>query len=304
METRENSMDKHHDVNLERDAETEAGEKSEEEDVNNQSSVQSAKKNSLSDSLLLMSLSQFYMQKGNIEKIIPVINCNSKVSLRLLDWFVTNFAKKKNIIITKPNEDGTSTVYFNVYLSYRAQLKAYSKQHFDPFRRRDRIDYYYEKDKYVQTTIGQLNFFKWVIQNDIIKYISDHALDIETDMMKNKNKTSARRGREANKNGPSTQSSPASSSSSHRHEDRYHTLQHGQCFKDASELESDRASKRVVFSSLSDQNGTDDLGTNKEGSSLQCENISLSSLSEQDDEGSWERGTVNHIQGMHVVRFD
>lgn len=147
----------------------------------------------LSDSLLLMSLSQFYKQKGNIERIIPVINCASDVSLRLLDWFVINYAKKKNIIITKPSEDGISTTYFNVYLSYRAQLKAYSKQHFDPFRRRDRIDYYYEKDKSIQTTIGQLNFFRWVLQNGIMEYISEHAAEIESDMMRSKNKNNRRR---------------------------------------------------------------------------------------------------------------
>lgn len=154
----------------------------------------------LSDSLLLMSLSKFYMQKGNIEKIIPVINCVSDVSLRLLDWFVTNYAKKKNIIITKPSPDDNGGItYFNVYLSYRAQLKAYSKQYFDPFRRRDRIEYRYAKDTSIQTTIGQLNFFKWVLQNDIMNYIIDHANDIETDMMRSKNKKKLKRKAEKEK---------------------------------------------------------------------------------------------------------
>lgn len=136
--------------------------------------------------VLLMSLNRFFTQDGNIHKIIPVINCSSDISLRLLDWFVTNYAKKHNVIIAR--QVGSDTKYFNVYVSYREQLKAYSKHHFDPFRRRDRLDYYYDKDKFVQTTIGQLNFFRWVLINGVLEYISEHAAAIEDDMLRSKGK--------------------------------------------------------------------------------------------------------------------
>jgi hypothetical protein len=79
--------------------------------------------------------------------------------------------------------------HFNVYLSYRSQLKAYSKQQFDPFRRRDRINFYYEKTKFIETTIGQLNFFRWVIQNNIIEYIIANMDVIEKDMVSVQKKT-------------------------------------------------------------------------------------------------------------------
>ena len=122
----------------------------------------------------MTSLSKFYADKSNIEKIAPIVNGKSDISLRLLDWFVTNYCKKTVTVI---NNDT-----FNVYLSYRSQLKAYSKQQFDPFRRRDRITFFYDKESSIETTIGQLNFFRWVILNGIIEYITENMEIIEQDM--------------------------------------------------------------------------------------------------------------------------
>lgn len=141
------------------------------------------KNKSVADSkdLLMLSLSKFYSNKANITKVIPIIQSKSEISLRLIDWFVTNYAKKYSTIITK--KISNNIVHFNVYLSYRSQLKAYSKQQFDPFRRRERISYYYEKNKFIDTTIGQLNFFRWVLQNDILSYIDENIKQIEDDML-------------------------------------------------------------------------------------------------------------------------
>jgi hypothetical protein len=134
-----------------------------------------------SKDLLMISLSRFYNNKANINKIIPLIEQRSDVSLRLVDWFVTNYSKKNNTVITK--EKNGNVIHFNVYLSYRNQLKAYSKEKFDPFRRNEHIVFYYDIDKYIETTHGQLNFFRWVIQNDILDYIKDKMSVIESDML-------------------------------------------------------------------------------------------------------------------------
>lgn len=140
--------------------------------------------------LLMMSLSSFYAQKGTMQKVLPIINGKSKYSLRLIDWFVTNYAKNNNTIITYKSSDN-NVVHFNVYLSYRSQLKAYSKQQFDPFRRRERILFYYEKDKSVETTIGQLNFFRWILQNHLLDFIVENYKAVEKDMIaQNKNANS------------------------------------------------------------------------------------------------------------------
>lgn len=131
--------------------------------------------------LLMVSLTKFFSQKSNINKVINIINGKSELSLRLIDWFVTNYSKKHGIIITRILSN--NIVHFNVYLSYRSQLKAYSKQQFDPFRRRDRISFIYDKTKSIETTIGQLNFFRWVIENSIIEYINEHKDEVESDMI-------------------------------------------------------------------------------------------------------------------------
>jgi hypothetical protein len=44
----------------------------------------------------------------------------------------------------------------------------------------------------METTIGQLNFFKWAIENKIIDYIEEHYDVIESDM-NNRNSTAKRR---------------------------------------------------------------------------------------------------------------
>ena len=75
-----------------------------------------------------------------------------------------------------------SSNFIIVHNNYKGQLKAYSKRNFDPFCRRNRIRFYYEDNKYFITTVGQMNFFKWAMENHIIEYIRDHLKVIEDDM--------------------------------------------------------------------------------------------------------------------------
>ena len=76
----------------------------------------------------------------------------------------------------------------NVFLSYKEQLRAYSKKQFDPFCRRNRIEFYFNEEESITTTVGQLNFFRWAIQNNIINYILDNYKEIELDMNTNTRK--------------------------------------------------------------------------------------------------------------------
>ena len=128
------------------------------------------------NTLLLENLMRFYKEKNNLDNMLSIINGDSKVSLRIVDWFATNYSKQ-NYTIYKLS-DGNR---FKVYIDYKLKLRAYSKKRFDPFCRWERITIPYN-DKYIQTTIGQLNFFKWAIQNEVINYIENNYLDIERDM--------------------------------------------------------------------------------------------------------------------------
>jgi len=147
--------------------------------------------------LLLNNLMEFYKNKENLNKMMSVINGESKISLRIVDWFVTNYAKKNytvyeipKIINGQPSQ--TETSRFKVYNDYKLKLKAYAKKNFDPFCRWERITIPYDNENYMETTIGQLNFFKWAIENRIIDFIQENYQMVEGDM-NSRNSTSKRK---------------------------------------------------------------------------------------------------------------
>jgi hypothetical protein len=144
--------------------------------------------------LLLSSLMEFYRDHENLNKMIRIINGDSEISLRIVDWFVTNYAKKYYTVYEQTNGSGdTLTVTrFKVYNEYKLKLKAYSKRRFDPFCRWERVSIPYNKEQFMETTIGQLNFFKWALENNIVDYIKSNYDAIENDMNK-RNSTTKRR---------------------------------------------------------------------------------------------------------------
>jgi hypothetical protein len=143
--------------------------------------------------LLLQNLMDFYQNTDYLQKMIPIINGESSISLRIVDWFVTNYAKKYYTVYEMPIYPGAEeTQRFKVYHDYKLKLKAYSKKRFDPFCRWDRITIPYDETKFMETTIGQLNFFKWAIENRIVDYIQEHYKEIEEDM-NSRNSTSKRK---------------------------------------------------------------------------------------------------------------
>ena len=141
--------------------------------------------------LLMKTLIDFYSRGDNLKRILKIITGETKISLRIVDWFATNYAKKNFTLYNVVDKDGNER-RFKVYGDYKLKLKAYSKKNFDPFCRWDRISIPYENGMHIETTIGQLNFFKWTLENNIIQYIEDHYQDIENDMNK-RNSTSKRK---------------------------------------------------------------------------------------------------------------
>jgi hypothetical protein len=122
-------------------------------------------------------LQDFYNQPGRLQAVLPILTGVSPISLRLIDWFVTNYSKKFNV--SYPQEDRQFMVHFH----YKRELKAYSKRLFDPFCRRERISFQIRGQAPIEeTTVGQLNFFRWAIEMGVIRYILAHVADIEKDM--------------------------------------------------------------------------------------------------------------------------
>jgi hypothetical protein len=142
--------------------------------------------------LLLNNLLDFYKDCTNIDKMLNIITGESKISLRIVDWFVTNYAKKNYTLYTIESSDSNVARRFKVYVDYKLKLKAYGKLNFDSFCRWSRISIPYKDGKYIETTIGQLNFFKWAIENNVLKYIEANYTDIESDM-NSRNSTSRKK---------------------------------------------------------------------------------------------------------------
>ena len=144
------------------------------------------------NTLLLNNLIAYYKENDNLDRMLKIINGDVNISLRIVDWFTTNYAKKYYTVYDLPSGNR-----FKVYNDYKLKLRSYSKRKFDPFCRWDRISIPYNGDTHLQTTIGQLNFFKWASDNNVIDYIETNYADIEKDM-NNRNSTSKRKVLAAN----------------------------------------------------------------------------------------------------------
>lgn len=145
----------------------------------------------MENNVLLNSLQTYYTDNKNASKLIEILKEENKISLRIIDWFVTNYSKKNNTYYTifeTPTkkksfvcENNKILKQFNTYHAYKSQLKSFSKKKFDPFCRRNRIMFDCNGIE-IETTVGQLNFFKWAIDNLIIDYIKNNYNEIENDM--------------------------------------------------------------------------------------------------------------------------
>ena len=146
--------------------------------------------------ILLTKLMNFYYTNDHLKRMLSIINGTSNISLRIVDWFSTNYSKKYfTMYETEKNKR------FKVYEDYKLKLKAYSKKRFDPFCRWERIQIPVEKDSQYcfETTIGQLNFFKWALENKIVDYIEKHYNEIEEDMNKNNSLSKSRKNKTSEK---------------------------------------------------------------------------------------------------------
>ena len=124
--------------------------------------------------LVIASLQRFYANQPEIDKVLTYLNGEAPLSLRIIDWFVTKYSRKSFVRYPLNGQE------FLVYLSYKGQLKAYSKQYFDPNCRRERIMFTIPHHEPFMTTIGKLNFFRWALESNILEYMEAHEEEIRT----------------------------------------------------------------------------------------------------------------------------
>jgi len=120
--------------------------------------------------ILLSSINQFYNDEKNRTKLLTVLDKTSGISLRNIEWFITNYSKKNHT--SYKTNDGK---LFTVHCAYKSSLDGYSKKLFDPFCRSEKFSYIVPGTSHeIHTTLAQLNFIRWCIKNKIIDYIADN----------------------------------------------------------------------------------------------------------------------------------
>lgn len=144
----------------------------------------------------LSNILDFFKNSANFavlyEFIVKTPTRPEKLSLRLLDWFVTNYSKQHSIVLNILRFN--RIVNFFVWLEYQNALDSNGgKEHFDPFGRGKNngktLELEYEPGKCIRTTLSQLCFFQWAIKNKITDYVKENIdaiyLDMETRNKKN-----------------------------------------------------------------------------------------------------------------------
>jgi hypothetical protein len=129
--------------------------------------------------LLVNALVKYYHNYKRVKSLSEIILRQSKISLRILDWFVVSYSREKETRYL------INERVFDVHASYKDQLNAFSKHHFDPFRRKNHVVLNHKHHEIsgitetnLQTCIGQLVFFRWCFENKILEYVERHYDEI------------------------------------------------------------------------------------------------------------------------------
>lgn len=136
-------------------------------------------------------LDAFYEDPAHWAAFRDVVTARpGSVSLRTLDWLVTNYCASHRTQtlypLFGPASEGRKVIsIFSMCEDYTAHLGRYAKRGFDPFKRGVRGPFapsHASPAEAVTTTIGQRRFFQWAITNGVLAYAQKHSAAIEADM--------------------------------------------------------------------------------------------------------------------------
>lgn len=147
---------------------------------------------SVSDAVLLQSVMDWYNEdKANVDRFLAVVRRKSPISLRVIDWLVTNYSKTNTVIIKSKG------VPRDLNRDYQKNLSAHNKKNMDPFARRNKIKIVLYGTQERFSTVGQLNFFRWFYKNHVNLFLKESREVVEKHMkeFEGKDKGSTVRGR-------------------------------------------------------------------------------------------------------------
>ena len=101
----------------------------------------------------------------------------TNIPLRLVYWFLTNYAKEKQIVYTIDDPDSPVCGLVKPSARYTEWLGQYKRGRFDIYRRNTRI--YFQLDgKEEESTVAQLNFCVFAHMFKVLDYVIDHVQQI------------------------------------------------------------------------------------------------------------------------------
>lgn len=109
-------------------------------------------------------LARFYSIPEHFSVLRIVNGSAPPISLRALAWFVSNGVEDAAL-----RED------------YEQQLREYTRRRFDPFRRCDRLEVRCGCEMVI-STVGQMNFFRWMIERGLWKFVMDNSARVSADV--------------------------------------------------------------------------------------------------------------------------
>jgi hypothetical protein len=102
-----------------------------------------------------------------LNRFLSIANGESRISLRLINHFLWNYAE---------------THHEKIYDDLKDMLKLYKRERFDLFCRVKGVKFFYGKERPLETTMGQMNIFRWIFNNRILHLIEKNYNEIVNSM--------------------------------------------------------------------------------------------------------------------------
>lgn len=110
------------------------------------------------------------------------------VSLRCIEWLSSSYSRRNDVSYYVPKPEGGRTL-FHLHSSYKSQIKAYTRKNFDPFKRKTSVSIFLpsmaktkQSGDQVESTVSQINFFRWVYDYNVLQYATKHSAEILHDI--------------------------------------------------------------------------------------------------------------------------
>lgn len=122
---------------------------------------------------------------------VPIVADCSPVSLRMLDWLCTNYAKRRSVVCLRRSGPADDVEFVDICQRYKRECAEYRRAGFDPFARahgKSSDDWILRCDvggRTFKTTVAQLNFLRWAHENEVLRYAGDRRAEIAAEMREN-----------------------------------------------------------------------------------------------------------------------